>query len=44
LSTIHERVRYLPFGFGCASIVAGLTAVATHWLLARTSEVKLPVD
>jgi len=44
LIIISQGLRYLPFGFGCASIVAGLTAVATHGLLARTSEAKGPAD
>jgi hypothetical protein len=41
---IRDGVRYLPFGFGVASLVAGLTGVATHWLLARTSEEGPPAN
>ncbi|HVW38864.1 MAG TPA: hypothetical protein VHB99_16225 [Pirellulales bacterium] len=38
LFLLADDVRYLPFGFGLASIVAGLTAVATHWLLGEAGE------
>jgi len=37
-------VRYVVFGFGLASLVAGLTAVATNWLLPEVREEKTAND
>lgn len=38
------RVRFVAFGFGLASILAGSTAVATHWLLADAGDEKWAND
>jgi hypothetical protein len=38
------RVRYVAFAFGVASLVAGLAAAATHWLLAETRKAQAPAN
>jgi hypothetical protein len=38
------RVRYVAFAFGLASLVAGLAAAATHWLLAENRTAQAPAD
>ena len=41
---LYYRVRFVAFGFGLASILAGSTAVATHWLLADAGDEKRAND
>lgn len=39
----YIRVRYVVFSFGLASIAAGSTAVATHWLMTGAGDEDLPL-
>lgn len=41
---LYYRVRFVAFGFGLASILAGSTAVAAHWLLADAGDEKRAND